>query len=142
MRMDINEYYKNLLAEGCSLGHAQWIYARHHLEGIDAQKDPDIAEAWFDRAWGNVFPGTAKTQTFLLCRKWSRFVDFKYGRQPRLRAMLKEAELKASEQFASITLHPYNDAQVAWLKERTAEITASFQKFTYGRFLGIGITIG
>lgn len=135
VRMDINEYYRKLLAEGCSLGHAQWIYARHHLEGIDAPKDPDIAEAWFDRAWRNGFPGTASTQTFQLQRKWARFVDYTYARRPRLRALLKEAELKASEQVAHITFHPHNDAQSAWLKEKSGEIMESFRKFSFGRFV-------
>ncbi len=139
--MDINELFQKKLAEGCSLGHAQWIYARHHLAGEDAPKDLDIAEEWFGRAWRNHFPGTANTQRFLLQRKWPRFVNAEYASRPRLRDILLGADLSASEEAAHITLHARNDAQAAWLREQVGEIAESFRTYKDNPFSDISIAI-
>ena len=141
IHMDINELFQKKLAEGCSLGPAQWIYARHHLDGDGAPKDLDIAEEWFDLAWRNRFPGTANTQRFLLQRKWPRFVNSACDSQPRLRDILLGADLSASEEVAHITLHPHNDAQAAWLGKHVEEIADSFRAFGDNPFSDINITI-
>lgn len=139
--MDINELFQKKLAEGCGLGHAQWIYARHHLDGDSAPKDLDVAEEWFGRAWQNHFPGTANTQRFLLQRKWHRFVNSECSSQPRLRDILLGADLSASEEIAHVTLHPHNDAQATWLRGHVEEIAESFRAFNDNPFSNINITI-
>lgn len=139
--MNIEEYYKQLLDEGCSLGRAQWIYANHYRKGIDTPINLDIAEAWFIRAWRNSFPGTASTQTFVLERKWYDFVRQSYTRQPRLKEILEKAKLSASEETAHITLETHNDAQKEWLKEQIDEIKEAFNKFTFKLFSDVIITL-
>jgi len=141
VRMDINEYYGKLLAEGCSLGHAQWIVGNRLLTGRGVDMDLDEAEKWFTMAWDNHFPGTANTEAFLLRRWWSAFIKASYSNAKRLQRILGEAELAASESDAYITLKVDNDAQAAWLKTKFDVIIESFRDYTSGRFLNISIKI-
>lgn len=138
----INELFQNKRAEGCSLGHAQWIVGNRYLTGRGVDMNPDEAEKWFTLAWDHHFPGTAATERFLLKRWWNAYVKTSYSNAKRLQRILGEAELTASECNAYITLNVHNDAQATWLRSKVDEITESFRKFTRGRFLGIIVTIG
>ena len=139
--MDINEYYGKLLAEGCSLGHAQWIIGNRLMTGRGVDMNLDEAEKWLTLAWDHHFPGTANTERFLLKRWWHAFVRSTYSNTKRLRRILGEAGLSASERNAYITLKVHNDAQAAWIKAKADEITESFGNYTNGRFFEITVKI-
>lgn len=137
----INELFQNKRAEGCSLGHAQWIVGNRYLTGRGVEMDLDEAEKWFTLAWDHHFPGTAATERFLLKRWWNAFVKASYSNAKRLQRVLGEAELTASERDAYITLKAHNDAQAAWLMTKVNEITESFRNYTSGRFFSISVKI-
>ena len=139
---DIYKIFQDKRAEGCSLGHAQWIVGNRLFTGRGVDMNLDEAEKWFTLAWDNHFPGTAVTETFLLKRWWHAFVKSYYSHTKRLQRILIEASLAVNERDAYITLKAYNDAQAAWLMSKVQGIADSFKDYTKGRFLSITIKVG
>lgn len=139
---DINKIFQEKRAEGCSPGHAQWIVGNRLMTGRGVDTDLDEAEKWFTLAWDHHFPGTAKTEAFLLKRWWLGFVSSSYSNTKRLQQILGQAELTLSERNAYITLKAYNEAQATWLRAKVDEITEAFQHYTKGRLLKVTIQIG
>ena len=139
MHMDINEIYQNLIDEGRSAGHAQWIIGNYYLTGRNVEKDPDKAEEWFLKAWDHHFPGTANTQAFVLRRQWEKFITETYHEAPRMATLLTEANTLSDEQHATILIPVHNISQKEWLDSRIEEVAAAFRQFTNKRFLSISI---
>ena len=139
MQMEINELYHKLREEGRGVGHAQWCVGLRYLRGNEVKRDLNKAEEWFLKAWAHSFPGTAKTQAFVLRRQWERFISEAYHEKPRMKALLTEANSLSDEQHATILIPVHNDSQKEWLDNGIEEVAASFRQFTNGRFLNISI---
>lgn len=139
--MNINELFESKLAEGLSLGHAQWIVGNNLLTGRKLEENQDEAEKWFLKAWDNGFPGTASTETFILRRLWQSFVAAEYSDKPRKAAILNDARVSASEEIGRIVIPSHNDAQKEWLNEKLSDLICSFRRFTTNRFVKLTITI-
>ena len=137
MKMGINELYHILREEGRGVGHAQWCVGLHCLRGNEVKRDLNKAEEWFLKAWDHKFPGTAKTQAFVLRRQWERFMTEAYKETPRMKALLIGANTMSDEQHGTILIPVHNDAQKEWLEKRIEEVAAAFRQFTNGRFLSI-----
>ena len=72
---DADELYRRLRAEGRSKGHAQWIVGSRLMDGRGVAKNHAEAERWLLLAWNNAFPGTARTEAFLLGRFWNTLLN-------------------------------------------------------------------
>ena len=139
MQMEINELYRKLREEGRGVGHAQWCVGLRCLRGNEVKRDLEKAEEWFLKAWDHKFPGTAKTQAFVLRRQWEKYIAEAYRETPRMKALLMEANTLSDEQHGAILIPVHNDAQKEWLDSRIEEMAAAFRQFTNGRFLSISI---
>lgn len=139
--MEIKYLYHQLRQEGRSAGHAQWIIGNYYYSGRNLGQDPEKAEEWFLKAWDNKFPGTAKTQAFILKRMWDKFIAEDYSESPRMLAVLSDAKASSDERHGTILLPVQNDAQKEWIDARNEEIKAAFHQFTGDRFLSISITV-
>ena len=137
--MDINELFQKKLAEGCSLGHAQWIVGSRLMDGRGVEKSCEKAEGWLLLAWDNGFPGTARTEAFLLRRIWDRLLDSRFEERPRLRALLKDAVIEAGEKKGCITVHTANDAKAQWLHGRLDDLPEALLALSGGRFQEISV---
>ena len=137
--MEIKHIYHQLRNEGRSAGHAQWIIGNYYYSGHNLGQNLEKAEEWLLKAWDNGFPGTAKTQAFVLKRQWDRFIVETYSETPRIQALLSKANASSDEQNGTILIPVHSDAQKEWLDSRIEEMVAAFRKYINGRYLSISI---
>ena len=138
--METEYLYHQLRKEGRSAGLAQWVIGDYYYSGRNLGQDLEKAEEWFLKAWDNRFPGTAKTQAFILKRLWDKYIAETYSENSRMFAVLSVAKSSSDERHGTILIPVHNDAQKEWIDTRIEEMKAAFQQFTNGRFLSVTIS--